>query len=91
MVGNNAKSFISSRNRNNKEIVSVLNYSLDETSDDEKVVLSVKYKRRLHNVEVQEKLTDEYDVPIGIGERYIVLENHVYFLKDASDSYGAFS
>lgn len=75
-----------SRNQNNKDILRILDYDMDIAH---KVnTITFLYRNAKYTEPIQDIITDQYDVPVNIGERYIAINNCVYFVDDINDLAG---
>lgn len=79
---------IQSRNKDNKEIVYYIGLEVDDLEKQnfsKDIYLLINYKGQLMKVKIKNEPTDKYDYIARIGERYIVIDNHIYFIDDIED------
>lgn len=82
------KAVIKSRRPTNPETVKILDYFYNDKNE---ISLMFIYKKARYTQFIQNKITDEYDIETTLGDRYIVINNNVYFIDDASDIQGIFN
>ena len=78
---NKGLGIIQSRNKQNINFIQVIDYYIDQKNNND-VMLTFLYKNAKYTAKIQTLITDKYDLPIHFGDRYIVIDNHVYFIDD---------
>lgn len=81
--------YLASRNPNNKEVIRVYDFGLN--SEQQTVNLTFLYRHHEYTKPVETLITNQYDIPTHTGERYIVINNLVYFIDDIKDVNGVWN
>lgn len=78
--------YCKSRNTQNKDTLTIIDFDYDQTTNS----VEVKYLRRhkQYQSKIMSKKTTRYDLPIKIGERYIISGSNIYFIDDFEDVSG---
>lgn len=81
--------YLSSRNPNNKEVLRIYDLGLDD--ENKTVTLTFLYHHHEYTKPIETLITNQYDIPTHTGERYIVVNNYVYFIDDIEDVNGVWN
>lgn len=84
----NILGIIKSRNNKNKNIIKIIDYDINENKKE--IYLIFLYKNLRYKAKIENIITNNYDVPVNFGERYIIVDGHIYFIDDIEDIAGIF-
>lgn len=79
---------VRSRNNNNPETLKIIDYEIDE--ENQEIYLIFLYKNLRYKAKIENIITNNYDIPVNFGERYIIVDGHIYFIDDIEDIAGIF-